>query len=368
MKNILVSLSVLFIIPSILFAETSYFLVCKEGQIIDQTFEHITINIKKGDWFEIAEGQHGNARNKNMSYYNKETWKNNNYRNADLNEPIQATCWKNSGEPKCPLFIWYGRTAVGFVNLELGCWFRSEQPIPTKGLFKKYLDEELVNVMCSPHTTNFSVAGNIYTDLTMKYAEEHLELVEKDLLEKKARTERIMQQRKAEEERNLAQRQEDERFQQEVMAILKAQLRKYGAEALVPINMLEVNPYEYEGHTIAVVVSFKKMLSKNTASFFSGYENFQSVTGVPDEIVVTGIPKGTHFKAGVFAPRMTLVLKGKGTITGTNAFGAAINAPHFQWIAIMSGQEQSAFDEQLDVSRKNVLRNLEVEKQRKSGQ
>ena len=33
---------------------------------------------------------------------------------------------------------------------------------------------------------------------------------------------------------------------------VKTELKKYGAEALVQINLLEVNPYEFEGHIIAV--------------------------------------------------------------------------------------------------------------------
>ena len=100
------------------------------------------------------------------------------------------------------------------------------------------------------------------------------------------------------------------------------------------------------------------MLSKDSASFYSGYTDLESHTNVSDEIIVTGIPKGTHFESGPFSPRMMLALKGKGTIAGTNAFGAKINAPHFQWIAIISGKQQSVFEEKRDVSRKNALQNM----------
>ena len=134
--------------------------------------------------------------------------------------------------------------------------------------------------------------------------------------------------------------------------------KKYGVEKLVGINLLEVNPYEFEGHTIAVVVQFQKMLSKSSAIFFSGYTNLSDSTGVPDQIIVTGIPKGTHFKSGFMAPRMMLALKGKGTIEGTNAFGARIKAPHFQWIGIISGEQKSVFEEQRDISRENALQNM----------
>ena len=88
------------------------------------------------------------------------------------------------------------------------------------------------------------------------------------------------------------------------------------------------------------------MLSKNSASFYSGYTDLEHYTNVYDEIIVTGIPKGTHFESGLYAPRMLLVLKGKGTMAGTNAFGAKINAPHFQWIDIISGAQPSVFEEQ----------------------
>jgi hypothetical protein len=154
-----------------------------------------------------------------------------------------------------------------------------------------------------------------------------------------------------------------------------AELKKYGAEALVDIDKLEVNPYEFEDHTIAVVVQFKKMLSKDSASFYSGYTDLEKYTNVYDEIIVTGIPKGTHFESGLFSPRMLLCLKGKGTLAGTNAFGARIKAPYFQWIAIISGNQPSVFEEQRDTSRKDTLWNLEqdrkiqeMRKKRETGQ
>ena len=134
--------------------------------------------------------------------------------------------------------------------------------------------------------------------------------------------------------------------------------KKYGVEKDVGIALLEVNPYEFEGHTIAVVVQFQKMLSRTSAIFFSGYTNLSDSTGVPDQIIVTEIPKGTHLKSGFMAPRMMLALKGKGAIDGTNAFGAKIKAPHFQWVGIISGEQKSVFEEQRDISRENALQNI----------
>ncbi|MEI6608556.1 MAG: hypothetical protein WCO53_02300, partial [Deltaproteobacteria bacterium] len=251
-----------------------------------------------------------------------------------------------------------------------GCWFKSENEISKiisngyfKGydgdeLFKKPIDNKFVDIMCSPHSTKFSVDGNMFTDITMEKTEEYLSFTEKTRLEQEAKNERIRQEKEAEEKRIQIQKQEEDRILQDKREKLLAELKKYGAEALVPINLLEVNPYEFEGHTIAVVVQFKKMLSKNSASFYSGYTDMESHTNVYDEIIVTGIPNGTHFESGPFSPRMMLALKGKGTIAGTNAFGARIKAPHFQWIAIISGKQQSVLEEQRDVSRKNALQNM----------
>ena len=111
------------------------------------------------------------------------------------------------------------------------------------------------------------------------------------------------------------------------------QLKKLGAEKLVPISQLETNPYEFEGHIIAVVALFRKMLSKHTASFYSGTTDLENYTNVTDEIIVSGIPTGTDFEPGIFAPRVILILRGKGATQGWNAFGAPIKASHFQWIA-----------------------------------
>jgi len=95
------------------------------------------------------------------------------------------------------------------------------------------------------------------------------------------------------------------------------------------------------------------MLSKSSAVFFGGYALRADLSGYcpPDQIIVTGIPEGTHFK--FMSPEMILVLKGKGTIEGTNAFGAVISAPHFQWVDIISEKEISASE--LYVSQDGIL-------------
>jgi hypothetical protein len=344
--------------------EKSYFLACKGINVTDKQyasngkggFDENVINFKKGTLFDASAAY--------CAYRTK----------SNVEMKIKQRGWENFDEPN-NLKVYYGINGTGFkgfgwVDLASGFWFKSENDISkiisrgyNKGydgdeLFKKPLDEKFIDIMCSPHSTQFSVDGNMFTDITMKKSEEYLNFVEKKRLEQEAMNERIRQKKEAEEKRIQAERQEEDRIIQDRKEKLQTELKKYGAEALVKINMLEVNPYEFEGHTIAVEVQFRKMQSKNSASFYSGYSNLEKYTNVYDEIIVTGIPSGTHFESGPFSPRMMLALKGKGTIAGTNAFGARIEAPHFQWIAIMSGKQQSVFEEQRDVSRKNALQNM----------
>lgn len=362
MKNLLILLSLFLIFPSVLFAEKSYFLACKEINLSDKKFKSDT-NFEKGALFDASAAYSDYHPKSNVGMSTRQSGG-----KVDLGAPAELNVYYGwtSGSLPFKLFSW--------VDLSSGCWFKSENDITKiipkgyfngyyKGydgdeLFKKPLDKKFVDIMCSPHSTKFSVDGNMFTDITMEKTEEYLNFVEKNRLEQEAKNERIRQEKEAEEERIQKHRQEEDRIIQDKREKLQAELKKYGAEALVPINLLEVNPYEFEGHTIAVVVQFKKMLSKNSASFYSGYTDMESHTNVYDEIIVTGIPNGTHFESGPFSPRMMLALKGKGTIAGTNAFGTRINAPHFQWIAIISGKQQSVLEEQRDVSRKNALQNM----------
>jgi len=365
MKKILIFLMVLLIFPALLHAESSYFLACQEGKIINVYYKEKSINFTRGDLFEVPDAA--------QRPQNRPT----------INDDTQGTCWSFSGNPICPLVVYYGnqlygRTLFGssgvmylhgFVDLASGCWFKSESPLPIKDkknkfignilgtvsgteeeYFDKFLDKEFVDIMCSEHPIQFSAGGKILTDIKKEKTEERLKQVERERLSRNA----IRQENEAklvrEEEVFQEEQQEKARVQQEKIDKLNAELKKYGAEALVPINLLEVNPYEYEGHTIAVVVQFRKMLSKSSASFYSGYTNLEESTNVSDEIIVTGIPIGTHFESGIYSPRMMLALKGKGTIVGTNAFGARIKCPHFQWIAIISGKQPSVLETQRDIS------------------
>jgi len=115
--------------------------------------------------------------------------------------------------------------------------------------------------------------------------------------------------------------------------VQQTEFGKYGVEKVVAVYLLEANPYEFENHTIAARLFFKKMLSKNSASFHSGYYDLNSVP----EIIVSELPQGMHFDPNPFWPiPLLIVLKGKGTIEGTNTFGARIKAPHFQYIGIIN--------------------------------
>ena len=375
MKKILIALVVLLIIPSILHAEESYFLACEDvkitinntsgdimallnGGIIDREDKNMTIPFKKGNLFLVVGGG-GRVKtvnsNEHMGSY---------FKYKGRLQQFRSKCWSDSGEPVCPLEVVFkttGRQYSGFVELTSGCWFRvdSEKTIPVKDmkgkdfteiigsflkdrskaeLVEETLDKEIVDAMCSPHSTQLSVAGYTFTDIKMEKSEKHLKLVERDRLYEEEMKERFRQEEKAKEEKARIEREEQRILREKEAAKLKAQeeiRRKYGVEKVARIGDLEINPYEYEGRTIAVLVQFQKMLSSTSAIFFSGYTNLSDATGVPDQIIVTGIPKGTHFKGGFMAPKVMLALKGKGTIDGTNAFGARIRAPHFQWVGLI---------------------------------
>jgi hypothetical protein len=76
------------------------------------------------------------------------------------------------------------------------------------------------------------------------------------------------------------------------------------------------------------------------ASFFSGYSTTHPLlegSNIPDQIIVSGIPKGTHFDIG-YNPNMFLILKGKGAIAGTNAYGAKVTVPNFQYLEKVFGE------------------------------
>ena len=78
------------------------------------------------------------------------------------------------------------------------------------------------------------------------------------------------------------------------------------------------------------------MMSETTASFTSGYSNRAGMPDVVDQIIVSDIPRDIHFAVDVWGGLFyELILRGKGTTTGTNAFGAKVSVPHFQYVGII---------------------------------
>lgn len=123
-----------------------------------------------------------------------------------------------------------------------------------------------------------------------------------------------------------AQRQKDEH---------QKQLRQYGVQYVVNPIAIETDPFRFEGKVISCKLHFERMMSATTASFTSGYSDVADMTHVADQIIVSGIPRDTHFVANLWGGFYELVLRGKGTTTGTNAFGAKVSIPHFQYVGII---------------------------------
>ena len=111
MKKILIALVVLLIIPSILHAEESYFLACKDVKItvnntdlvslhnagiIDSQDENITIPFKKGNLFLVVGGG-GRVKtvnsNEHMGSY---------FKYKGRLQQFRSKCWSDSGEPVSP--------------------------------------------------------------------------------------------------------------------------------------------------------------------------------------------------------------------------------------------------------------------------
>ncbi len=132
-----------------------------------------------------------------------------------------------------------------------------------------------------------------------------------------------------------------------------AELKRYHVETIVDLGRLEVNPFRFEGKIIAVVGQLRRMISRTSAVFFSGYTDLGIYTMVPDQIIVSDMPADSD----LFSSRVLLILKGKGVLEASNAFGVKIAVPHLQYIATASGKLPSVFEEQLQRGREDALRN-----------
>ncbi|MFA5322958.1 MAG: hypothetical protein WC373_09820 [Smithella sp.] len=190
MKKLLFLLSLLLILPSVVFAEKSYFLVCKDIKATDKEY---AINYTQGGYykevFDFKKGTLFDASAPGCAYLTKDG------RTVMMYDEDRTKLFNEPTELK----VYYGIRADGqarglaWADIASGIWFKSENEISKiipkgykKGyyndeLFKKPLDNNFVDIMCSPHSTQFSVDGNAFTDITMKKIEEYLNFVEKNV-------------------------------------------------------------------------------------------------------------------------------------------------------------------------------------------
>jgi hypothetical protein len=177
MKKTLLLSAFILIIPTLSYADKSYFLACQDGTMINTIYNHKSRNYKRGDIFEIptqAVYKHGDKT---------------------LNNDPRGTCWSDTGETKCPVVVYYGNSGGayqhGYANLGSGIWFKTDNKIPIKSNaaekllgafgslfggskeenFDNFLDKEFVDVMCSEHPTKFEVSGNTFIDIKKEKSE-----------------------------------------------------------------------------------------------------------------------------------------------------------------------------------------------------
>ena len=162
-------------------------------------------------------------------------------------------------------------------------------------------------------------------DFARQQMKQEAAIAEKEAIEK------LKLEKEREEQKAEAKRKSDEHIKQ---------LKQYGVQYIVnPINV-EVDPFKFKGKIIACKLHFERMMSATTASFTSGYSDTANITHVVDQIIVSGIPRDTHFAVDVWGGLFyELILRGKGTTTGTNAFGAKVSIPHFQYIGIIKSKK-----------------------------
>jgi hypothetical protein len=139
--------------------------------------------------------------------------------------------------------------------------------------------------------------------------------------------EKFRLEKEREEQKVEAKRQSDEHIRQ---------LKQHGVQYIVNPIEIEADPYKFEGKIVACKLHFERMMSATTASFTSGYSDTANRTHLVDQIIVSDIPRDIHFAVDVWGGLFyELILRGKGTTTGTNAFGAKVSVPHFQYVGII---------------------------------
>jgi flagellar biosynthesis GTPase FlhF len=167
------------------------------------------------------------------------------------------------------------------------------------------------------------------------------ELVRQELAREKAIAEKAIAEKATAEKARLEKQEAEQATAKEAEAKRqvdeqKKQLKQYGVQYIVSPITIEADPFRFEGKVIATKLQFERMMSATTASFTSGYGHVAGMTNVVDQIIVSGIPRDTHFVVTVWGGGVyKLILRGKGTTIGTNAFGAKISVPHFQYVGII---------------------------------
>ena len=160
---------------------------------------------------------------------------------------------------------------------------------------------------------------------------------EEDLARQQIEKESAIAEQKAIEKFRLEKEQEDQKAEakRKLDEHIK-QLKQYGVQYIVNPIAIEADPFKYEGKVISCKLHFERMMSATTASFTSGNSDVAGSTHVVDQIIVSGIPRDTHFAVDILGGLLyELILRGKGTTTGTNAFGANVSVPHFQYVGVI---------------------------------
>jgi len=113
------------------------------------------------------------------------------------------------------------------------------------------------------------------------------------------------------------------RQRKEEAARREATLRRYNVRASVFGDELHSNPFRFEGQAVILTgVMFKRMIER-------GVGIFGTIQG--NEVVVSGLPADLFSLPGQMR---NMIVRIKGTTTGTNMLGAIIQIPHEQYLAL----------------------------------
>jgi len=127
---------------------------------------------------------------------------------------------------------------------------------------------------------------------------------------------------KAEEERR-RRAEELARQQKEETARREATLRRFNVRASVFGDELHSNPFRFEGHAVILTgVMFKRMIER-------GVGIFSTIQG--NEVLVSRLPADLFSYPGQMR---NMIVRIRGTTSGTNLLGAIIQIPHAEYLAL----------------------------------